>query len=156
MQNVTELVKELQDMRDHGYLSDALLRHAVKVIAGADDRFDWVGAFLVREKGETLWLHDYVGSPAEYAEIPVGEGVWGTAVAAKEDRIIVEAGAVEDQPPCHPDIRSQLIVLIRAGGDIFGGIEVSSEQPAALRESDEEAVRLVADKLAEQFAAERR
>jgi hypothetical protein len=32
MQNVTQLVKELQEMRDQGFLSDALLRHAVKKV----------------------------------------------------------------------------------------------------------------------------
>ncbi len=156
MQNATELVRDLQEMRDQGYLSDALLRHAVKAIGAADDRFDWIGGFLVRENGESIWLHNYVGGPAEYAEVPVGEGVWGSAVAAGEDRIIVDPTALPEQPPCNPDVRSQLVVLIRAGTEVFGGIEVASEQEGAFGEAEESGVRAIADKLAEQIAAERR
>ena len=38
-----EVVLALQEMRDEGHLSDALLRKAVRSIDEADDRFNWVG-----------------------------------------------------------------------------------------------------------------
>ena len=74
------VIKELQDMRDDGHLSDALLRKAVRSISG-DERFDWVGVYLLRdgEEGQELWLHNYVGEPTEHAVIPVGTGVCGRA-----------------------------------------------------------------------------
>ena len=52
MLEATELVQELQDLRDEGFLSDALLRKAVKGIAEADDRFDWVGVYLLNEEAK--------------------------------------------------------------------------------------------------------
>ena len=48
MFNSIEVVKELQEMRDDGFLSDALLRRAVKSIASSDERVSWVGAFMMR------------------------------------------------------------------------------------------------------------
>ena len=156
MWNANELVKELQEMRDKGFLSDALLRHAVKTLGSADDRYDWVGAYLLREKGETLWLHNYVGEPAEHAEIPVGKGVCGTAVAEKANQNVPDVTAVENYLACSPDVRSELVVLIRAGDEIFGEIDLDSEQLSAFTDKDEAAVQSVADKLAEQFVAERR
>jgi putative methionine-R-sulfoxide reductase with GAF domain len=156
MLNPTDLVHGLQDMRDQGYLSDALLRHAVRTIAGSDDRFDWVGAFLLREDGVTLWLHDYVGAPAEYAEIPVGVGVAGAAVSAKENRTVGDVTKVDDYHPCSPEIQSELVVLIRAGDQVFGGLDVGSEQPSVFTAADESAVEAIAEKLAEQLVAERR
>ena len=54
----TELVKELQEMRDEGYLSDALLRYAVRNVKELDDRFDWVGGFLLNKEDAELWLHN--------------------------------------------------------------------------------------------------
>lgn len=156
MLNPTDLVHGLQDMRDQGYLSDALLRHTVRTIAGSDDRFDWVGAFLLRDDGATLWLHDYVGAPAEYAEIPVGTGVTGTAVASKTNQTVGDVSTVPDYQPCNAEIQSELVVLIRAGDQIFGGIDLGSEQPSVFTAADEAAVVTVAEKLAEQMVAERR
>jgi putative methionine-R-sulfoxide reductase with GAF domain len=156
MLNPKELVHGLQEMRDQGYLADALLRQAVRTIAGADDRYDWVGAFLRRDDGANLWLHNYVGSPAEYAELPVGTGVAGAAFSAGENRTVGDVATVAEYHPFNAEIRSELVVLIRAGSEIFGGIDLGSEQPSAFTAADESAVEAVAAKLAEQLVAERR
>ena len=62
----------------------------------------------------------------------------------------------ENYLECSPDVQSELVVLIRAGSDIFGQIDIDSDEPAAFTEEDEIAVISIADKLAEQLAAERR
>ena len=156
MKNATELVKELQDMRDRGFLTDALLRHAVKTVAAADDRFEWVGAYLLNEDDDELWLHNYVGSPTEHARIPVGKGVCGVAVEQKANQNVPDVTQLENYLACSPDTRSELVVLIRAGDEIFGQFDLDSDEPAAFTDEDEEALGMVADKLAEQFVAERR
>jgi GAF domain-containing protein len=156
MLTAKDLVKDLQEMRDHGYLADALLRKAVKTIAASDERYDWVGAYLLRDDGQTLWLHNYVGEAAEHVEIPVGQGVCGTAVQEGANQNVRDVTKVESYLPCSPDVRSELVVLIRAGDDIFGELDLDSEQVGAFTEADEEAVQAVADKLAEQIVAERR
>jgi L-methionine (R)-S-oxide reductase len=156
MMNASELVKDLQTMRDEGFLSDALLRRAVKSIGGSDDRFNWVAAFLLREGGESLWLHNYVGEPAQYAEFQVGEGVGGTAAAKKENQSVADVSKLEGYTPCGPDVHSELVVLIRAGDEIFGEINIASEDASAFTGEDEAAVQAVCDKLAEQIASEHR
>lgn len=156
MFNATELVNDLQTMRDDGFLSDALLRRAVKSIAGSDDRFSWTAAFLVRDGGETLWLHNYVGEPAQYAELAVGSGVGGMAVAQRENQNVADVAALEDYTPCGPDIHSELVILIRAGDEVFGEIDLASEDASAFTPEDETSIQGVCDKLAEQIASERR
>ena len=151
-----ELVQELQDLRDEGFLSDALLRKAVKGIAEADDRFDWVGVYLLNEEAKELWLHNYVGRPTTHPKIPVGEGICGTAVAQGENLNVPDVGAVDNYIACDPRVKSELVVLIRAGEDIFGQVDIDSRTAAAFTDEDTEAVQTVADKLAEQMAAERR
>ncbi len=150
------VVRELQQMRDEGHLSDALLRRAVKQINKADPRFDWVGVYLFDEPKNELWLHNYVGSPTEHSKIPVGEGVCGTAVAEKKNQIVDDVTAVENYLSCNPDVRSEMVVLIRAGDEIFGQIDIDSSDEAAFKEEDESELSAIADKLAEQIAAERR
>jgi GAF domain-containing protein len=149
------VVRELQDMRDDGHLSDALLRKAVRSISTADDRYDWVGVYLVGE-GEELWLHNYVGEPTEHAKIPMGQSVLGRAAATHRNIHAKDVTKEEGYLANSPDTQSELVILIRAGDQIFGGIDIDSEQAAAFNEDDEIALISIADKLAEQLAAERR
>ena len=156
MDNVGEIVKELQTMRDDGYLSDALLRAAVKKVAASDTRFDWTGVYLHNPAENELWLHNYVGQGTEHAKIAVGEGICGAAVASGENQIVNDVSTVDNYIACDPKTKSELVILIRAGDDIFGQIDIDSRQADAFTVEDEEALRMVADKLAEQIAEERR
>ncbi|HSM59576.1 MAG TPA: GAF domain-containing protein [Longimicrobiales bacterium] len=151
-----KLVRDLQTMRDEGHLSDALMRYAVRTIASSDDRFNWVGVYLVNGEGTELWLHNYMGTPTEHAKIPVGTGVCGRAVAEGVNLNVPDVSKEENYLACSPDVRSEMVVLIRAGDDIFGQIDLDSEEEAAFTEEDELVLQGVADKLAEQLAAERR
>ncbi len=155
MVNTVELLGELQNLREKGYLSDALLRRAVRGLSETD-AFDWVGIYLLGEDGDELWLHNYVGAHTEHAKIPVGTGVCGTAVATGENRNVPDVSEVDDYLSCNSDVRSELVVLIRAGKEIFGQIDIDSHTPAAFSDEDELAVQMIADKLAEQFVHERR
>ena len=156
MLEVNALVSELQTLRDDGFLSDALLRHAVKGISSSDDRFDWVGVYLLNSDENVLWLHNYVGKATIHAKIPVGEGVCGTAVARGENINVPDVSAVDNYLACDPRVKSEMIVLIRAGDDIFGQIDLDSRTAAAFTDDDDLAIQSVADKLAEQLVAERR
>jgi putative methionine-R-sulfoxide reductase with GAF domain len=156
MMDTTELVKDLQDMRDEGYLSDALFRYAVRQVREMDDRFDWVGGFLVNDETSEVWLHNYVGPRTEHAKIPVGEGVTGRAVGEKTNQNVPDVSEIDYYIQDNPDMSSELVILIRAGDEIFGLIDVDSMEPSAFTPEDEEAITAVADKLAEQIMAERR
>ncbi len=150
-----DVLKELQDLKDGGFLSDALLRRAVKSIAAADDRFDWVGVYLVNSEENVIWLHNYVGRPTPHSKIPIGEGVCGTALAEGKDVIIPDVSAVDDYIVCDPRTKSEMVVLIRGGDQIFGQIDIDSRTPDAFTDEDGASVQVVADKLAEQLVQER-
>ena len=156
MFEASEVVKDIQGLRDEGHLSDALLRFAVKTISGSDERFDWVGVYLLNTEENELWLHNYVGVPTEHSKIPVGTGVCGTAVEQGANQNIDDVTKVENYLACDPNVKSELVVLIRAGDQIFGQIDIDSRAEAAFERADLDAVEAVADKLAEQLAAEDR
>jgi GAF domain-containing protein len=150
------LVRDLQVMRDEGHLSDALLRYAVRTTASSDERFSWVGVYLLNAEANELWLHNYVGTPTEHAKIPVGTGICGRSVAEKVNLNIPDVLKDETYLTCAPDVMSEMVVLIRAGDEIFGQIVLDSEDLKAFKEDDDMILQGVADKLAEQLAAERR
>ena len=149
------VLKELQDLRDNGFLSDALLRRAVKDVAASDDRFDWVGVYLVNPEEKVIWLHNYVGKPTTHSKIPIGEGVCGTAVAEGENINVPDVSAVDHYIVCDRRTKSEMVVLIRGGDEIFGLIDVDSRTEKAFTDEDSVAIQLLADKLAEQLAQER-
>lgn len=156
MLDATTTLKDLQTMREEGYLSDPIIRKAVRQISEADDRFDWVGVYLLDEEGKELWLHNYVGESTEHAKIPVGQGVCGAAVETGENHNVPDVHAIENYIACTPDVQSELVVLIRAGDEILGQIDIDSNTPAAFTAEDEQAISTIADKLAEVLMADRR
>lgn len=156
MFDTTEMVKEIQEMREDGYLSDALVRYAARTLKEGDERFDWVGAYLFNEKDGELWLHNYVGPRTETAKIPLGEGVVGKAAEEKETRIEPHVEEIEGYEPPGPNASSEMVVVIKAGDDLFGVLDINSMEPEAFGEEDIAPLSMVAEKLAEQFMAERR
>lgn len=153
MLEAASIIKDLQAMRDEGHLSDALLRKAVRSVS-VDDRFEWVGVYLLKD--DELWLHNYIGEPTNHAKIPVGTGICGRAVAERTNLNIPDVSVEENYLACSPDVQSELVILIRAGDDIFGQIDLDSEEKNAFTEDDEIGLIGIADKLAEQLAAEKR
>ena len=150
------LVKELQEMRDDGHLSDALLRYAVRAIEPSDERFSWVGVYRQNDGADEIWLHNYIGAGTDNAKVPFGAGVMGKAAADKENKNVGDLTTVEDAIVSAEDAMSEMVVLIRAGDDVFGLFNLESEESDAFTAEDEANVQLIADKLAEQIRAERR
>ena len=156
MIDARSVVTEIQEMREEGYLSDALLRYAVRTLHDSGDNYDWVGVYLLSDDRLELWLHNYVGAHTEHAKIQVGEGVCGTAVAHGANQNVPDVSEFEGYLSCNEDVKSELVVLIRAGSEIYGQFDIDSHQPDAFANQDEVAIQMIADKLAEQIAHERR
>ena len=155
MLEANDILMALQDLRDDGFLSDALLRRAVKDIAAADERFDWVGVYLVNSEENVVWLHNYVGRPTPHSKIPVGEGVCGTAVSTGENANVPDVSAVEHYIECDRRTKSEMVVLIRGADEIFGLVNLESRTEEAFTDEDSAAIQSLADKVAEQLAQER-
>jgi GAF domain-containing protein len=150
------MVKKVQEMRDDGYLSDAILRETVKAIKATDTAYNFVGVYLFNANENELWLHNYMGEGTDHAKIPVGSGVCGTAVAEKTNQNVGDVTAIDNYLACSPRTKSELVVLIRAGDEIFGQIDIDCKQKDGFPKGDQESLELVAEKLAEVFVAERR
>jgi GAF domain-containing protein len=156
MVDTGKMIRKIQEMRDDGYLSDAILRETVKHVKATDSDYNFVGVYLFNADEQELWLHNYMGEPTEHAKIKVGVGVCGTAVAEKKTQNVGDVTKVENYLACSPRTKSELVVLIHAGDEIFGQIDIDSKVNDAFPTGDQEALELIADKLAEVFVAERR
>jgi len=156
MIDTTELLKEIQEMREDGYLTDALLRFAARTMSEGDERVDWVGAYLFKGEDNELWLHNYLGPRTEVAKILSGEGVAGKALAEKSHQNVLHVEEIEGYESPAPNASSEMAVVIKAGDEVFGVLDLGSMEPEAFTDEDVSAIAMVADKLAEQFVAEQR
>lgn len=156
MVDAGKLIRRIQEMRDEGYLSDAILRDTVKQIKAGDVDYNFVGVYLLNPDEQVLWLHNYMGDATEHARIEVGRGICGTAVAEKRNQNVGDVSKVDNYLACSPRTKSELVILIRAGDEIFGQIDIDARSKDAFSRDDQEAVELVVEKLAEVFMAERR
>jgi GAF domain-containing protein len=151
-----KIVARIQEMRREGYMADAMLREAVKHIKASDTRYNFVGVYMLNAADDTLWLHNYLGEPTDHARIPVGRGVCGTAVAEKKNQNVPDVTQVGNYLSCSPRTKSELVVLIYAGNDIAGQIDIDAREVNAFSTDDQTNIELVADKLGEMIERERR
>lgn len=148
-------VQELLDMRRNGYRADAIMREAVKQLKAADDRYNFVGIYMLNPDENVLWLHNYSGEPTEHARIEVGVGVCGTAVAEKENQNVPDVTQVGNYLSCSPRTKSELVVLIEKNGQIFGQIDIDAREMNAFSAADQQAIEQVAAMIADVIARER-
>lgn len=151
-----KIVARIQEMRREGYLADAMLREAVKLMKAGDPRYNFVGVYMLDAEENTLWLHNYLGEPTDHARIPVGRGVCGTAVAERQNQNVPDVTQVGNYLSCSPRTKSELVVLIHADGEIVGQIDIDAREVNAFSKDDQAAIELVAAKLGEMIERERR
>lgn len=150
-----KIVAEIQNMRSSGFTADAAMREAVKQLKAMDDRYNFVGVYMLSNDGGELWLHNYLGEPTDHARIPVGRGVCGTAVMERMNQNVPDVTKVGNYLSCSPRTRSELVVLIRKGEDLFGQIDIDAKELDAFSQEDQRAIEAVADQLAEIIVKDR-
>lgn len=128
---------------------DDVLRSAVAAINEEYAHYHWVGVYLL--EGDHLTLHNYIGKHTDHTRIPVGKGVCGTAVAERANQVIGDVTALDNYLACSIETRSEIVVLIRRGAEIFGQIDIDSDMINAFSDRDESQLTQIADLLATRF-----
>lgn len=131
---------------------DEALRAAVTGLAASAERYDWVGIYLL--EGETLVLHNQLGTPTPHVRIPIAQGLCGAA--ARERRTIVVDDVREDPRylACSLETRSEIVVpIVDPRGRVVGEIDIDSDEPAAFGSQDRALVETAAAALAARFPA---
>lgn len=101
--------------------------------------------------GDTLVLEHFVGEPTEHERISVGRGVCGSAVAEGRNRIVADVEQEENYLCCSAKTRSEIVVLVRAGGEIVGQIDVDGHAVGTFGPRDETLLEEVAALIAQRL-----
>jgi len=136
-------LESLLDTRD--WLTNAAQTSAFVLASIAD--LNWVG-FYIQRRPQTLVLGPFQGKPA-CNPIAFGDGVCGAAAASRATQRVEDVLAHTNHIVCDPVSRSELVVPIGAGDDIWGVLDIDSPVPGRFSDKDqagmEQLVRIFAD-----------
>ena len=133
----SELKAEVETLAASDAQDEEVLRRVVRLVHDAHPLWEWSGIYLLVDG--TLVVGPFAGSdePPEHSRIEVGEGVCGTAVAEGKNQLVEDVRELDNYLACSLSTRSELVILIREGGQIVGQFDIDSDERGAFTEEDE-------------------
>lgn len=127
----------------------AALQRTVELLKARMPYYTWVGIYLL--EGNELVLGPYLGKPSPHTRIPLNRGICGAAASERQTIVVDNVDADPRYLSCSLDTRSEIVVPIMRGAQVYGEIDIDSDRPAAFGPSDRALVEAAAALLAEKF-----
>jgi L-methionine (R)-S-oxide reductase len=145
---MTSLLASIRKMAAVAPSLDELERDVVEAMSEQIPYYNWTGFYMLDpEEPETLVLGSFVGELTFHVCIPISEGICGAAITEGETICVDDVNTDSRYLSCSIRTKSEIVVPIRARGEIVGEIDIDSHAPAAFTEQDreflEEAARIV-------------
>ncbi len=123
-------------------ITDFLCRELRKI-----PHYTWTGIYEVQ--GPELVLASWSGPAAtQHTRIPLGQGICGAAVTAKESIVVPDVNADPRYLQCFLNTSSEIVVPVLKQGNPVAEIDIDSDQQDAFRPRDREFLEWVAMELA--------
>jgi GAF domain-containing protein len=106
---------------------DAKLQAICDLLHQQVDYYDWVGFYVVDDKGQELLLGPFVGKPTEHVRIPFGRGICGQAAERKQTFMVQDVSQEANYLSCSPSVRSELVVPVLKEGRVLGELDIDSQ-----------------------------
>ena len=148
MTNYKELNEKLMALIDGIPHKIANLSNASALLYCELSDINWAGFYLL--EGATLVLGPFQGKPA-CIEIPVGQGVCGTAVSRSDIMLVPNVHEFPGHIACDGASNSEIVIPIRSEGKIVGVLDIDSPSFSRFTEKDREGlaefVKILEDKI---------
>lgn len=110
--------------------------------------YSWVGIYEVQ--GSDLVLTSWSGpSATQHVRIPVGQGICGAAIEAKDTVVVPDVNADPRYLACFLNTSSEIVVPVLKGGEPVAEIDIDSDQKDAFQEMDRDFLAWTADCLSQ-------
>ena|SRR6187401_3422363 len=130
--------------------ANAALTEAIRLLKTNRAHYTWAGIYLL--EGNELVLGPYLGKPSPHTRIPLGRGICGAAATEKATITVDDVNSDPRYLACSIETKSEIVVPIMAGGEVFGEIDIDSDQPAAFGEDDRVLLEAIAPALAQRLS----
>ena len=149
-----EICQTLDLLKSEGADFGSLLNRTVELLHESNEKFHWTGIYELLPDN-VLRLGPFIGEPTDHVSISVGQGVCGSAVADKCNKNIPDVSKESNYLACSSSTKSELVVLIRKGDQIYAQIDIDSHEVDAFEPGWASQVEIVADWLANAYAEAR-
>jgi GAF domain-containing protein len=132
-QKYSLLLKQLESLlsKEENLLSN--LSNLTAALKESFDKINWVGFYLF--DGSKLYLGPFQGKVA-CTKIEIGKGVCGKSAEKKETLIVADVDKFAGHIACDSDSKSEIVIPIIKGGDLFGVLDVDSYNLNAFNDTD--------------------
>lgn len=101
---------------------------------------NWVGFYLI--KNNALKLGPFQGLPA-CADIEIGKGVCGTAVAEKQSQLVEDVNQFPGHIACDANSQSEIVIPIYYNKEIIGVLDIDAPVKSRFNQTDLEGLELL-------------
>ena len=147
---LTEPYQELEDLLHRGTCLEQVLYRLVEMLHASNARFRWVGIYRLTGEGH-LRLGPFHGDPTDHVYVPRGRGVCGAAILDQRTFNVPDVDQFAGYLRCSPATRSELAVPILGQDQVYGLIDIQSDEPAAFGREAVQATEALASWLATLF-----
>lgn len=135
------LEEEMKDLSP-----EALMQRVCERLAQLP-HFDWAGFYMLAQEAckKVLYLGPFVGAPTQHVRIPLHEGICGAAVSQGQTIVVDDVNSDPRYLACSLETKSEIVVPIRAHGQIVGELDIDSHTHAAFGPEQRELVERCAE-----------
>jgi GAF domain-containing protein len=145
----TEIVKQIDELVQSKKEREDVLRETVKVLKENYEHYNWVGIYLL--EGDELVLGPYLGKPSPHTRIRLNKGICGAAASQKKTVNIPDVSADPRYLACSLETRSEIVVPIMRGKQVFGEVDIDSNKLSAFSKEEQLLLEQVCSILSELF-----
>lgn len=132
-----EIISSIKQFKETAANLLALQEFSVNLMGERLPSYNWVGFYMLDPNDAgILVLGPFRGAPTDHVRIPVTEGICGAAVAKGETVIVDDVSSDPRYLACSIETRSEIVVPIRAQGEVVGEIDIDSHRPGAFGPED--------------------
>jgi L-methionine (R)-S-oxide reductase len=145
----TGIIKQIDELVQSKKEREKILEDTVKILKENYVHYNWVGIYLL--DGDELVLGPYLGKPSPHTRIRLNKGVCGAAASQKRTVNIPDVNADPRYLACSLETRSEIVVPIMRGKQVFGEIDIDSDKLSAFSKEDQLLLEQVCSILSELF-----
>ena len=140
-----EITQAIDGARD----AQTAMQEAIRLLKDRQPNYTWAGIYLLA--GDELVLGPYLGKPSPHTRIPLNRGICGAAASEKATIIVDDVNSDPRYLACSIETKSEIVVPILRGEQVFVEIDIDSDKPAAFTDADRRLLEAVAKGLAAKF-----
>jgi L-methionine (R)-S-oxide reductase len=144
-----EIIEKIDQLVQSKKEREDVLAETVKTLKENYEHYNWVGIYLL--DGDELVLGPYLGKPSPHTRIRLNKGVCGAAASQKRTVNIPDVNADPRYLACSLETRSEIVVPIMRGKQVFGEIDIDSDKLSAFSKEDQLLLEQVCSILSELF-----